>query len=47
MAWTPTIHQVGIHDFTIIAIDYPRDSSGELIQEIQKRDTRYMRIVVE
>jgi hypothetical protein len=44
--WTPTINQIGIHKFTIIAIDMPKDENGNLIQIIQKSDVRYMKITV-
>jgi len=46
LRWVPTISQVGIHNFSIIAIDFPRDENGNFIRIIQKQDIRYMRIIV-
>lgn len=47
LTWTPTISQVGIHEFPITAVDFPKDENGTVIQILQKKDIRQMKITVE
>jgi len=46
VSWTPSSDQIGVHEFTILAIDMPKDG-GEFIHIIEKQDVRHMSITVD
>ncbi len=44
--WTPTLSQVGVHNFTVETTDFPRDTNGDVQPDLQLTDVRYFTVTV-